>query len=375
MNRIAKKLNENSDDQMNKGKKKHSTYEPIKEAIPFALQIKSLASFVIAFILLGFLFYIAYYIWNILFYILLSMFIVVIAFQSFSKPNGKILTKSNDPAIFEFVNGVAANMKMKNIDKIILTPDTNIGIIGVFEHKLLLGIAAVDALPKEYLYAILFHEFAHFKGWDNIIGSLLIRINLSLKAIIAIVSRLTIIGLLIGLLLAIFNAIYSLIILFYSRQREFLADYIAARFVGGRDFGSALEYYSKFSNEFNIKVNAILNYYFSQKLAPDNIYEAARKSQVNFDEETKKRIAESIRKSNEHTSLLSTHPALKSRLESISHVQGAITQFPKGACRDMFSDFEAYEEELTRISYNSMSIKLKQKGDIHPKTEDKENHQ
>ena len=97
--------------------------------------------------------------------------------------------------------------------------------------------------------------------------------------------------------------------------------------------------------------------------------------QVNFDEETKKRIAESIKKSNEHTSLLSTHPALKSRLENISYVQGTITQFPKGACKEMFSDFEAYEKELTRISYSSMSIKLKQKEDVHSKTVNKENHQ
>ena len=353
---------------MYKGKKKHGSYEPISRAVPLELQTKSLASFVIAFILLGLLFYISYYIWDILFYILLSMFIAGLAFQSLSKPNGKVLSKSKDPAIFKFVNGVAANMKMRNIDKIILTPDTNIGIIGIFEHKLLLGIAAIDALPKEYLYAILFHEFAHFKGWDNIIGSLLIRINLSLKAIIAIVSRLTIIGLIIGLFLAVFNAIYSLIILFYSRQREFLADYIAAGFVGGKSFGRALEYYSKFSNEFNIKANAILNYYFSQKLAPNNIYETARKSRVNFDDDTKKRIDESIRKSNQRTSLLSTHPALKSRLERIALVQGAIMQFPEGTCRDMFSDFEAYEEELTRINYNSMSIKLKQKNETHPKT-------
>ena len=133
---------------MYKGKKKHGSYEPISRAVPLELQTKSLASFVIAFILLGLLFYISYYIWDILFYILLSMFIAGLAFQSLSKPNGKVLSKSKDPAIFEFVNGVAANMKMRNIDKIILTPDTNIGIIGIFEHKLLLGIAAIDALPK-----------------------------------------------------------------------------------------------------------------------------------------------------------------------------------------------------------------------------------
>ncbi|MCL4380902.1 M48 family metalloprotease [Candidatus Marsarchaeota archaeon] len=345
---------------MDESSKKHSSGKPANMSIPFELLAGSLASFAIALILLGILFYIAYQVWPVLFYALFSMFAAGLAFQSFSKPNGKVLSKSKDRAVFEFVNGVAASMKMKRIDKIILTPDTNIGIVGIFEHKLLLGIAAIDALPKEYLYAILFHEFAHFRGWDNIIGSLLIRINMSLKTIIAIVSRITIIGFIIGMFLAVFNAVYSIIILFYSRQREFLADYIAAEFVGGGDFGSALSDYSKFSNQFNIKVNAILNYYFSQKLAPNNIYETARKAQVNFDDETKKRIEDSIKKSNERTSLLSTHPALKSRLERISHVQGAITRFPKGACRDMFLDFDAYEEELTRISYSSMSIKLRQ---------------
>ena len=330
--------------------------------IPFMLSLKSSISLIIAILCLILLFYLAYRIWNILFYILFAMFIVGLAFQSFSKPVGKVLNKNSDSKIFEFVNNIANTMKIRNIDKIILAPDTNIGIIGIFEHDLLLGIAAMDFLSDEELYAILFHEFAHFKSWDNILGSLLIRINISLKNIIAIISSITIIGFIIGIFLAMFNALYTLIILFYSRQREFLADYAASSFVGGQKFGKALETYSKVSNEFNVKVNAVLNYYFSHKLALNNIYDTVRKSEVNFDEQTKNKMNEAIRKSNEHTHLLSTHPALNKRINNISKINGKLKEFPKqvGNCKNLFSNFELYEEELTRIIYNSLSIKLKE---------------
>jgi Zn-dependent protease with chaperone function len=221
------------------------------------------------------------------------------------------------------------------------------------------------------LYAILFHEFAHIKGLDNVIGSSLMRTRNALRAVIKIVSdfsrivmRFTIFGLILGLLglllvfaLWIFDVLYSVAILLYSRQREFLADYLASMYVGGDNFGTALENYSKSAENFGIKVGPIIRNYLSQKQALKNIYDATRKLNVNFDEQTKKRIEENIKRGREKTTIFSTHPAINTRLENIKNITGRISNIPKGSCAELFSDFTGKEEELTKIVYGSMPIK------------------
>ena len=153
----------------------------------------------------------AYLVWDILFYLLFVLFLIGFAYQSFAKEKGIELKRGSDPNIFSMVDDVAKRMGARRQNRIILTTSSGIAVSGIFGQRLLLGVATLDSMSSGQLYAILFHELAHIKGLDNIIGSSLMRTHGALKTIIGIVSRFTIFGLILGLILLAFDYAYAAI--------------------------------------------------------------------------------------------------------------------------------------------------------------------
>ena len=321
------------------------------------LEVVSKVSLLVAFVLIVLIFWIAYSIWSGLFYILLFILIVATIYRLAKKINGVEITESENPKVFTLARSVAAATGTKAPDKIIVTPLTGIGVTGIFDRKLLLGCGALSALSTTDLYAILFHEFAHFKGADNILGSTLMSTTYSFRDIAAASRYIpTIFGLLICLFLLAFFYAYAAATFFYSRQREYLADWIGASFVGGEVAGNALQRYVRFVNDFNLKIGLVINHYSSQGLKLTNMYDAYRKVKVTVGPEDLKRIEEREKRMYEKSSWLSTHPATKSRIDKIHSVNGSIKKLPAGQASDLFGDFRKLETESTNLIYKTAVI-------------------
>jgi Zn-dependent protease with chaperone function len=285
-------------------------------------------------------------------YILIGALILGFLFRLLKKEKGIILKESDAPKIFDLANSVAKSLGTKVPYKIILIPDSSIAVSGFFEKKLLIGIGALQFLTAKEIYSILYHEFSHFKGADNVIGSGLMLTTVSLRDIVS-ASRYT--YWIVFLPMLIFYYTFAALTLFYSRQREYLADWTASSFVGGDTYGEALENYIKISVDFDAKINHIINYYALQNKALKNIYDAYRKVGFGgFDEKFERKVTEDLKNALERSSMLSTHPSTKSRIERVKGAKGSISDLPKGASSDLFIDLEKKEIEMTELVYSKM---------------------
>ncbi len=319
------------------------------------LQLISDASILLAIVLLLGLLYLAYIVWNVLFYITLFILVIGVLRRLSFKVKGIALDKTEDKKLFDLAEKVSSEIGVGQINKIILTGDSNIGVTGIIDRKLLLGVATLHEISEDDLYNILFHEFAHIKGADNIIGTMLIDFNHALRDLVSL-SRysmmiLSIFGLLIYIPLLIFYYIYNLIILAHSRTREFLADYIASTFVGGDKFGTTLKKYVKISEEFIYKINQVIGYYAYRGIKPDNLYGAYRDANIKFTPEMQAKIDQQKKRVHEVTSPFSTHPALEHRLEQIQNIKGKEKSLGKTKAANLISNIENKEKELTNMAY------------------------
>jgi len=291
-------------------------------------------------------------IWNILFYFLASVFIISIIYRAFAKEKGVVLRESQDKNLFQLVTSVSQDLGVRMPDKIILTPYSSIGVGGLFRRTLSIGVATLNSLTTLELYSILFHEFAHYRGRDNIIGSTLMRLTYAFRDTVSVAGHIpTIFGLILWIPLALFYYMFAAATLLYSRQREYLADWFAAYFVGGKVFGNALDRYVKASHLFDIQAKPIMQYHLSRRRIPINIYEETNTLIVDFDDQTKHKIENDLREIYEKTSLLSTHPATKIRIEKLGNMEGILKSLPAGYCSDLFDNFKNYEEQLTRMLF------------------------
>ena len=325
---------------------------------PLGLEAVSDISLLSAFLLLLILFWIAYSIWDVLFYLLFGGLVLGAIYRFAAKVQGIRVSEAENPKIFALAKSVAEATGTRIPDEIIVTPLTEIGVSGIFRRKLLIGCAPLTALSTADLYAILFHEFSHFKGYDNIIGSSLMSTTYAFRDIVSASRYIpTIYGLIISLVLLAFYYSYAAATLLYSRQREYLADWLASSSVGGVEFGNALDRYIKFTNDFNLKIGPITNYYASQNLRLTNIYDAVKKTKVTLSQEDLSRIEQNERRMYENASWLSTHPSTKSRRSRISEIKGSIKKLPSGQALELFKDLNKMELVLTDALYSRMAIK------------------
>ncbi len=322
----------------------------------YQTQFVSDGSLLIAIILLLGFFYLVYTLWDILFYIAVLILATSIVRRFFAKVNGIPLSKGADRMVFGLTDRVASEIGISRINEIILTPDSGIGVGGVLNRRLLLGIATLNEIDEDDLYNILFHEFAHIKGADNIIGTMMMGLDVAIRDLVQLAAYsmfISVLGLVMYLPTLLFYYIYTLITLAHSRAREYQADHVAATFVGGERFGASLEKYVKASEEFGYKINAVLNFHAQRRMLPDNLYAAYRAASVQFSQDSQERMSQYRRMTRQVTSPFSTHPALESRLKQVSGIKGTAKGAGSGKAANMISDMQAREKELTKIIYKN----------------------
>lgn len=275
------------------------------------------------------------------------------------KDIGIPLKRNDAPKLFKMVEDLAKKMNVKLPKKIILTPDTGIGVSGFIHKKLFIGYGGILSLDAKSLHCVLAHEFAHLKGFDTLVGGGLMTMKMTIDRAVYLSSfiRRISFGFVIWLGLWIYDIIYSFLILAYSRQREFIADRRAALLVGPKAFAESFEKYVKNSYLFDVVSHILVLSAISKKKIFKNIYKAflewkkVSKDEIKRIENTKK-----IEKMKFLHKLFSTHPEREKRLQALSKMKNFKTKHPSGKAIDLIKNRNKIEKKLTEV-YTEFALK------------------
>jgi len=295
-------------------------------------------------------------------FVIIGLIPLIYAIFKSGKERGKIDKSS---PLYKTMKDIAKEFNMKVPSKFYILPTTEIFVSGVFKKKAGVGVAALRAITKDELKAILRHEFGHFYGNDTVIGSFLARVQYSLEASskfgkIALRAAPHAIIALIGLIIMVFAKTYSLIfriiISIYSRQVEYRADYIAATRSGKEVFGKALLNYSAYITYFEQVGYSTVIHLLQEGKAMINIYDSVYNAYGKLDKKEIKKILFE----NDKGGLFSSHPKLRKRLRAIGLDPAAIelkNKIDKSAV-SLLKDQKKLEKDFTTTITQMFHIKI-----------------
>jgi len=299
------------------------------------------------------------------FALLISMFLflILVAIPIIIAANrdklGIPLKKSDAPQLFRMLEDISKRMGVNLPHIVLLTPDSSIGIVGMFKRELHIGMGGLQKLSADELYAILVHEFAHFKGRDNIIGSLLMYLGSTLDKIISFFHYApTIYALVIEIVLRFYAFFYGLATFTYSRQREYLADLWAAKLAGGRNYANTLKKYGLEHFYFTILAPSAIANAAVQGKRFKNIY-AAHKKFVAAAKPADRRKFEQKVKELDRDSMFSSHPSDKRRFAMIQGIKSEKAPHFRGSAIGMIKGLPKKQVELTRLYTDFIIKKIK----------------
>ncbi len=259
--------------------------------------------------------------------------------------------------LHKLITSASNDFGMK-VDEVFLTPDTNIGVSGVLKKKVYVGIGGILKLKDREFYAILCHEFGHFKGRDTFFSALVGNIFSSLELFLKYFSWIawTIYGLIIWYSVLAFRSLLLVFSLPYMRYREKRADLFAAKEVGGKFFSRVLLKYSIYSEDFSL-----FAYHTSRQLmANGKIWKDIYSAYLDFTKKADRRRLDQIkdRLLNTKTRWWQTHPALAERIKLVEGIKGKSRKFPGKLMVRYIPNPKKVFQRLT-ISYNELFLRVK----------------
>jgi len=287
-----------------------------KMEIPLSRNLKAGASLIIALFLIC-AFYFILEMFGTWLFLILGIFPLVLALFFLGKPIGEKINLEDHPRLNVLLKHLSSELGIELPKTIILVPGTEIAVMGVFHKKLIIGVASLRHLSTDELYAIFSHEFGHFYGLDTVIGYFLGHIERSLVTSIQVLSRVRMFYTLIALLFIwIYLWIYRLATLSLSRQKEYIADIIAANISGSNTFENALVKYAGFSLFFEKTAPSVIITLGMQKKLLKNVYKYYHEA-IEISAEIKKSTKQVLE---QEDNIFHSHPSVKSRIENISGI-------------------------------------------------------
>jgi len=306
--------------------------------IPKSITTKVYLSLIFTIAIFGGILFVIYYFLGIWGLLGLGILPIIIILLIPNKNNPTLLSDIENKEIYSFVETIANKIGVECPNKIYITPTSEIGVSGIFNKKLFIGIVTLRNLNKSEFKAIIAHELGHLSGNDTIIGGIIYRLNHSINLITHVgvkwydsipIMNFAIFGMILAVVFSIFGVIYNLICMLYSRLVEYRADYVAATIAGENNFKSGLIKYSGYTIYFDSKAQNEIIDLLSEGKAFLNIYVIAENGFENIDkEELYKNILELEKKS-----FFDSHPTLKERINNLPEIlkpinsQRAITLF------------------------------------------------
>lgn len=164
-------------------------------------------------------------------------------------PEGIILRRRDAPVLFEEIEDLKRQLKVRRIDRVLLTEQCNAavaviprlaGVAGA-RHYLLLGLPLMQSLPPEAFRGVIAHELGHVSGHVNRLQQFLYKYEQRWIRLYSGVSASSALG---TILLVWFLVWYvprlQMLVFTMRRALEFEADRLAARIMGTDTYARAL---------------------------------------------------------------------------------------------------------------------------------------
>jgi Zn-dependent protease with chaperone function len=266
---------------------------------------------------------------------------------------------ASEPGLRTTLEEVAAQIGTRPVDRVYMTPDTN---LAVFERKggercLVVGAAVLEGMPLDSFKAILAHEYGHFSNRDTAGGGFALSVRRSLLTFI--------IGLAESGQANAFNPAWWFARGFYniflrvsqgaSRLQEILADRRAAEAYGGAAFASGLKHVLACDLRFEEHVNSAIGRALKAREPLTGLFTPLAERHPDAQE-----LSQVL---NRKPSPYDSHPAPCDRIRWVEHLQGAANDKSPSEQRawDIFQNRARHEREVTLFVYQRLA-----ESGVHP---------
>lgn len=266
---------------------------------------------------------------------------------------------SSEPELRATLEEVAAQIGTRVVDKVYMTPDTN---LAVFERKggercLVVGAGVLDGMPLEAFKAILAHEYGHFSNRDTAGGGFALSVRRSLLTFI--------IGLAQSGQATPWNPAWWFAKGFYSiflrvsqgasRLQEILADRRAAEAYGGAAFVSGLKHVLACDIRFDQHVNDTIGKALKTRAPLTGLWTPLAEKHPDAQE-----LSEVL---DREPSPYDSHPAPRDRIRWVEQIQGVASGSlaHDRTAWDVFRDRAHHEREVTLFVYQRLA-----ESGVHP---------
>ncbi len=270
-------------------------------------------------------------------------------------------TGAEQPRLFESLSVVADRLKTRPVDKVYLTPSSNIavkqegsgpfGLLGKRRRVLEIGISTLPLLSRDEFHSILAHEYGHFSRNDTLYGRFIFQVSASLATSLAVMSAaggfLNYVNPFYGFWWLYLRA-YTLLANGFSRSREFLADRQAVAAYGKQAFVSGLTKVAVDGALFESTVYTNIQHLLSQGKAFTNAFDAFRHFREQTEMlESRERLLDRLRRTKPRW--LDTHPTFSERLAAIADFPDFAPSGESEPAIELLSDHQAVEAKLTNL--------------------------
>lgn len=270
---------------------------------------------------------------------------------------GESLDLSAHPRLREVLHGVAAKVGTRPVDRVFLTPGTDVAVWergglggqlrGSSERCLVLGVGVLDGMKVRPLKSVLAHEYGHFSNRDTAGGGFALAVR---RSLIAMAQGLAEHG-----VAAWYNPTWLFLNGFYkvflrisqgaSRLQEVLADRWAAFCYGSAAFEEGFRHVVSRSVQFDWHANATLREVIEGKKALANLYAYAPGAAA------PEGVAQDVEAAlSREPSPYDSHPSPRDRIawvRALASEGGAAEPDDDAPAWSLFEDREALERKMT----------------------------
>jgi hypothetical protein len=265
---------------------------------------------------------------------------------------GRSLDAAEAPALWELTRDVARIVGTSPIDEIRITPGTEMAVYergtvrermqGSGRRILILGIGLVDGFEKGPFCAVLAHEYGHFAHGDTAGGDIALRVRQDMtKFAVAMVQHGQAVWWNIAFqFLRLYDFIFRRISHGATRLQEVLADRVAARHFGAKQFEDGLRHVVTRSVEFRFSANSEIKSAFEAGRVLQNLYGLRPPATPGLEDEIERALSRPTTEDD-------THPGPSDRFRLVSRVVPTGERSVSGMLWDLFVSPASLTAEMT----------------------------
>lgn len=165
-------------------------------------------------------------------------------------PEGREVTRSEAPALFEALHGMRRRMRGPRFHHVLVIDGVNaavvqrpaFGLVGWPRNYLLLGLPLLDSLPPDEALAVVAHEYGHVAGSHGHFSAFIYRLRLTWSTIDGFAGQVQgWLGKLVAPLVQWYAPYFNAYTFVLARADEYHADAASAQLVGGNHAATALK--------------------------------------------------------------------------------------------------------------------------------------